>query len=131
MGFRSNSKRWPTPDQLRHWHGVKFYLSHIYESNDPDGTRREPFKHHPKDDLPKYVSYCAITTGDGKTVLAEDWAIVSPRDTPNRRLGHEIAVTRAIAQYMEDYGKDHPVNAFQKIPPKENMNEGMPDSMRG
>jgi len=110
MTYRSNSSKYPTPDQLHKHHGVKFWVYHYHDHNDPDyeyrllvGTARG---------MPKYATICNITDDTGLKLLGYGEAICNPKDSPNRSLGHEIAVTRAIKDYMEKWGESHEVNAW-------------------
>lgn len=106
--YFSNSSKYPHPQELHDKFGIKFWVRHIHVGNDPDGSDRkhlvEDKKHfHDADGnimLPEYATTCVITDETGDLQVGYGESICGPLDTPNRRMGHEIAVTRAIKDYL-------------------------------
>src|SRR5689334_24285162 len=96
--YRSTlSKPYPTPEELQE-QGLRFYVHHIHDGNDPSYEFRSMFGEGKY--APIYVSVCTIKTEDGEKVGYGE-AVCSDKDTPNRKRGHEIAVSRAIKDYWK------------------------------
>lgn len=102
--YHSNSSKLPTPDELHTTYGVKFFVTHIHDGNDESGARRAEFAGGKK--APIYVTTCLITNWDKSIELGYGEALCSHKDTPNRRLGHEIAVSRAIKDFLNNTPKE-------------------------
>lgn len=102
--YRSNSSRLPTPDELHATYGIKFWVKHLHDGNDQDFARRSEFGIGKRP--PHYVTTCIITNWDKNEELGYGEALCNQKDTPNRKLGHEIAVTRAIKDFLRTTPKE-------------------------
>jgi hypothetical protein len=94
--YHSTSKKYPSPEELQD-EGFRFYVHHIHSGNDPLYEWRAMFGNSKY--APVYVTTCTIKTKEGEQVGYGE-AVCSDKDVPNRKRGHEIAVGRAIKDYM-------------------------------
>lgn len=82
----------------------RLMVFHLHNGNDPDGTKRRQFCQGKK--VMPYVTVAKLmidvpTPFGMSTDEYMAWAVCNKKDTPNRRLGHEIAVGRVIKEYLE------------------------------
>ena len=96
--YRSTCYKYPPPEQLHEELGLRFYVVHLHDGNDPDWTERSLFGTGKY--APRYVTVCRIKDEEGHE-LGYGEAVCSDKDVPNRKLGHEIAVSRAIKNYFQ------------------------------
>lgn len=94
--YHSNSHRLPSPQKIHEEHKVKFYVLHLHPENDPDNDR------YVYANGSKYVTICWIKD-EKDTIVGEGVAAChSKYDVPNRKMGHRIAVGRAIKDFLNN-----------------------------
>jgi hypothetical protein len=97
--YLSNSSRFPSPDEIHEKYKVKFFVHHWHEGNDPKMVERA--KYGESKYIPIYVTTCTIMDWDQQVRLGYGEAVCSHKDIPNRSIGHQMAVGRAIKDFME------------------------------
>lgn len=93
--------------------GFRLTVHHFHDGNDPNGKTRQMIQQavreereytgHKPIDIPAYASVAAITDQEGNR-HGEGFSICMAGDTPNRRLGWEIAASRACEEFFQSKG---------------------------
>lgn len=103
--FHTNSTRHKVED-IPEDHGIHLFRFHVH--NDPNGDkRREWLAKRPghrrtfsNGDIPTYMTVALIKSATN-TIVGVGISTCSTLDTPSKKLGHELALGRAIKDFKE------------------------------